>query len=375
MCASIMLSRRLHKLLKTVERRAVVRMFITGDNVHLNLSTNDLLTMLIPKVPKLSIPCLTNIIHATAYVQIHKPELMNAVIKKFEENIDEARIKDLERLTWALGIFAYERDTPIYNKIIESLRDPKRELELTLYPKTLPTILSHFSFANIFPIDLIKRVFDPEFLKRVYGNNAFRIGRDFFSLEMNIKIDLPEYDGPFLMPTLLEFLAKRYVLDKMNSSPKSTYSDKFTREVVHMCKFAVKAGTPISIEQVLPQYVKPDIILCFDEANNPVDPQPILSKTDQGYIKYVPDEGKHLKWIAVNLATQNQIIKGDNKVVGPLNCKMKQLQKIGYTTIMININDWHDLLTLEHKSEYIREKLCHVLDLEASKQQQIDSVS
>lgn len=79
---------------------------------------------------------------------------------------------------------------------------------ISRYPKTIPTTLTHFSFANIYPIDLIKKSFDPEFLNTVYGNNAYKIGWDYFSLENNLKIDLPEYDGPFLMPSILEYHAK-----------------------------------------------------------------------------------------------------------------------------------------------------------------------
>lgn len=98
----------------------------------------------------------------------------------------------------------------------------------------------------------------------------------------------------------------------------------------------MKANTPIAVEQVLPHYVKPDIILCFDDENNPVDPLPILSKTKGGFIKYIPDEAKHLKWLALLLATQNQIIKGTDKYVGPLNTKFRQLEKIGYAPIIVS---------------------------------------
>lgn len=59
-------------------------------------------------------------------------QIKSITFYRFEKNICEARIKDLERLSWVLGIFNYDPDTPIYHKILESLRDPIRETEMAL---------------------------------------------------------------------------------------------------------------------------------------------------------------------------------------------------------------------------------------------------
>lgn len=69
-------------------------------------------------------------------------------------------------------------------------------------------MVMHLSNVGIFPVDLIKTIFDQAFLDRAYKNNVFKIGWDHLALESNIRTELPDYEGPFLSDNVRRFLAK-----------------------------------------------------------------------------------------------------------------------------------------------------------------------
>lgn len=76
----------------------------------------------------------------------------------------------------------------------------------------------HLSYADIYPHDLIAKVLSPEFLKEVFNNNAFKIGRECMVVDMGLKIEVPEYKGPFLPDRVINYLSK-----VINSCNKKNY--------------------------------------------------------------------------------------------------------------------------------------------------------
>jgi len=134
-------------------------------------------------------------------------------------------------------------------------------------------------------------------------------------------------------------------------------ADRLILEVAHMCKLVLGSSTAIHIDHILPHFLKPDIIICLDENNTPVEPEPILSKIPVGTLKPAPTEPDNLKWIAVVLATRNQMITDSNEYVGPIMTKVRQLRKFGYDPIVVPFNHWINLQTLEAKQNYLRKTL------------------
>lgn len=132
---------------------------------------SELLTRLVPEVDRLSILCCVHIALAGTNTQLFHPEILNKIAKKFVQDISATRLKDLERLTFALTMFNFSpKTTPdIFDTVLAELRNPVRENEFSMYPRCLPSCVHYLGLQQIYPHDLINKVLDPEFLKNTYG--------------------------------------------------------------------------------------------------------------------------------------------------------------------------------------------------------------
>ena len=90
------------------------------------------------------------------------------------------------------------------------------------------------------------------------------------------------------------------------------------------------------LQRILPHFTQTDVILCLDENNNAIPPEPILNKINT-HIKRVPEEFKNQKWIAMILATETLLIRGTNEFSGNLSAKIRHLEKVGYVPVVVSI--------------------------------------
>lgn len=63
-------------------------------------------------------------------------------------------------------------------------------------------------------MDLIRYVMAPEFVTKTCHGNYHSLSREYLVLDYSLRIEVPEYDGPFLKPTLRSFLEKVSFLEK-----------------------------------------------------------------------------------------------------------------------------------------------------------------
>jgi len=54
----------------------------------------------------------------------------------------------------------------------------------------------------------------PEFVTKTCQGNYHFLSREYLVLDYSLRIEVPEYDGPFLKPTLRSFLEKVSFLEK-----------------------------------------------------------------------------------------------------------------------------------------------------------------
>lgn len=93
----------------------------------------------------------------------------------------------------------------------------------------------------------------------------------------------------------------------------------------------------IIIDQPLPQYIIPDVILCLNEQNQLVPVKDHLSKYEKKEIKWMRKEDlNNNKLIALIMGHHGVLINGTNLPIGHLASKMRQLVKIGYKPIMVS---------------------------------------
>ncbi|CAD6237462.1 GSCOCG00002324001-RA-CDS [Cotesia congregata] len=313
-----------------------------------------------PRIPTVSTATLVHTAHAAATVLAYEKEVIDEVLERFLPCIPMARLKDLERMLFSLAIFKYPKESLQYKLIIEELRNPRRTSELKKFPKCLTTSLMHLSYAEIYPLDLIAKVLSPEFLKEAFNNNAFRIGRECMVVDMGLKVEVPEYTGPFLPERVINYLSKRYSsseIDVGDPTGRIPSFQRFTLEFVQLLKEVVDSKE-IIVLQLLPHLQRSEVLMCIDKENKIVPAAPHFQKIDFSSIKYAPKEPADCRWLAFILASHNHLFRGTAEPCGSLEAKIRQLKKIGYYPIVVPHASWYQSVkTLKEKKQYLKELL------------------
>lgn len=76
------------------------------------------------------------------------------------------------------------------------------------YPQVVSRIFGFLSYVNVYPTDLIQRIMTPMFVHNTCSGNYRYIPREYCVLDYSLRVDMPEYDGPFLKPEMRNFIAK-----------------------------------------------------------------------------------------------------------------------------------------------------------------------
>ncbi|XP_011297761.1 uncharacterized protein [Fopius arisanus] len=307
------------------------------------------------RIDDISTASLVHAAHTGATSLVFEKEAMDAIMNKLvEKGLSDARLKDIERLLFCLMIFNYPKEFPLYELALKELRNPVRTTERQKFAVTYACSLMYLSHVNIYPLDIIGRIMNHEYIKQIYKNNAFKVGREYLTLESGLKIEVPEYKGPFLPERIYNFLARRYASDvvwREDPSDRVQTYHKFLFEVVHYLKEMVGEKN-LFIDQVLPQFQRADLIFCVDNDNNFIPSEPMLKKCPTFQVKFAPETAS-LRWFVVVLATHNHLFRGTAELSGSVETKLRQLTRIGYTPITIVLPTWTKLKEAE-RSDYLR---------------------
>ncbi|XP_015123058.1 uncharacterized protein LOC107045330 [Diachasma alloeum] len=311
------------------------------------------------RINTISTACLVHTAHTGSATLVYEKEVMDLIMNELvKRGLSDARLKDIERILFSLMIFNYPKDFPLYEMAVEELRNPVRTTERKKFAITYACSLMYLSLADIYPLDIINSIMNPEYLKEVYRNNAFKIGREYLTLECGLKLEVPEYEGPFLPERIYNYLAKRYasgVVWRDDPLTQTQTYHKFLFEVVHYLK-AIVGENNYFIDQVLPQYQRGDIILCMDSQNNFISPEEMLLKCPQFRLKFTPERTKNYKWFAVVLASHNHMFRESTLLSGTSNAKLRHLTRAGYTPITIMLSTWTKFKEAE-RQEFLRDVL------------------
>jgi len=83
------------------------------------------------------------------------------------------------------------------------------------YPHVAARILGYLARRSIYPTDLIQRVMRSEFINKFSCNNYRSLSVEYCVLDYSLRLEVPEYQGPFLKPTICSFLEN--VCQKINN--------------------------------------------------------------------------------------------------------------------------------------------------------------
>ncbi|KAL6438043.1 hypothetical protein ACFW04_004361 [Cataglyphis niger] len=319
----------------------------------------ELLKAVMPHEPRFTLMSLTHIAHAFGKVALYDEEFIDRIIRRFNSEIKTARLKDFERFIWVLANLNFDPSNSIYQNVIEELRaswDTRRAREISKYPKEASRILGYLAVLSIYPTDLIGRVMAREHLDKICNGNYTRLTREYCVLDYSLRLEVSDYNGPFLKPSICQFLEKKYFEEfSRTGSAESSRGNLLCTGVLQTCQELFNTTSNISIVRPLPHYAPSDIVFCLDEQNQLVPSEEFLSQFQSSEIMRVDKEtSKNVRWIALVMASHGLLIRNNNLPTGMLAAKLKQLSIIGYTPIMISYISWNKCASPQERCDYIK---------------------
>lgn len=135
-----------------------------------------LMDKLVPNINRVSQLCCTHIALLGTNIHLYHEGTMNEIVQRFINEIESSRLKDLERLAFALSLYNYEHkmEPSIYKLIAKELCGSERAQEIQQHPRCLPCCLHYLSLQKIYLNEEISKVLDESFIRTVYGMSSYK---------------------------------------------------------------------------------------------------------------------------------------------------------------------------------------------------------
>lgn len=250
---------------------------------HLQLSDklNELQTKLVPEIDRLSILACVHIALAGTNIQQFHPEILTKISERFVKSISSTRLKDLERLIFALTLFKFNPKTVpnIFETVFNEIKKPERQEEIKKYPRCFACLIHYLGLEELYSYELLNKVLDPKFIVTAYGKyfeykfdslnynykcclvgfNKQKIGREILFLNSSIDIDCPDYAGHRLTPKLQESLTRWGAdwIPKKNQKFRLTAADALMLAMIDAVEVVHGKNDFIHIDYILPHFPKP----------------------------------------------------------------------------------------------------------------------
>lgn len=221
------------------------------------------------QIPRLSgFSCLHLAILGT-HTQICHQKCIERIIDRFNSDIKSLRLKDFERIAFVLGLYDFESESRLEEKLCQNILDEvkNRVDDIVKYPKCLPLCLHFLTMKGYHDAEMINVVLNKPFLELSYGQNI-NYEREIFSLDSYAQINLKDtYKGNLLSDKSRKCMGKMLSQFIPNRSGKFKLSatDKILLELKETSEEMFKHSY---IMQALPHFDRPGIYNPFDCQNN-----------------------------------------------------------------------------------------------------------
>lgn len=126
---------------------------------------------LVPKVENYNLLGCLHISLLGTNLQYFNQDLIEKIVKRFNQDIKEIRLKDIERISFVLGLFDFKTESGIerelLGKIIVELK--LRIDEILNHPRCFPSTAHYLSLCGIHDEEIIKSILKEDFIKFAYG--------------------------------------------------------------------------------------------------------------------------------------------------------------------------------------------------------------
>ncbi|XP_049865600.1 FAST kinase domain-containing protein 5, mitochondrial [Pectinophora gossypiella] len=315
-----------------------------------------LLDTLQHEVHRLSVMCIVHLaLVGTSTLTLHE-DCLTKIAHTMINLLPSARLKDLERLVLTYGTLNFkppEKDNLcFFEKIIDELQSPNRQEEVTKYGRSFACCLGFLGLLGIYPLDLMKKVLNPEFLLHTYGKHCFSYGREVLTIHNTSLIFHPDTEINRLSDKVATILAKKYTDYVPDENYKKQYNvtEKMFLDVYNVLKEDRGGSEYIKGDHILTHHQRGDIILCNSHSGTPLPVNEKIRDKDFGLIRTPPDDNR---WIVLVIAGRNTVIQGSGTPSGHVLSKIRELNALGFYSTVVPWSAYIQLQTKEEKTTYL----------------------
>ncbi|KAK7082600.1 hypothetical protein SK128_025523 [Halocaridina rubra] len=303
-------------------------------------SLEGLLDSLLPHIPRLNHMCLLQVALLGNNLLVFHQGAVNAIALRFYKELKFLRLKDLERMTFALMLYSYVPPScpDFFVKIAEELRQPERISEINLYPKCFVSCIVYLVTMGLYPPDLISAALQPSMLALLKKNiNYADMAREVNELDWAVEIEGPPgYPGYRLDPATRIMLTKKYLAKIPSKSARDlTHQEKLILGVQEKLGSLLGGLDFVTITNILPHVQTPDLVFCTSSEGEPIELPCEFLDMDPSSLKYPLNMGRDVRWNAVIIGGRNSFIRNTSFLQGNVQMKKRQLSLLGYNVSVI----------------------------------------
>lgn len=327
-----------------------VRRFSTTDQLA---ELKELQAKLVPFADKASLIALTHIIQLGAKQRIFNTQLIDVIIRRFLQNLDKLRIKDVERALLAISTFNHKANN---NAIEKQFCDKVQEYLLmsldTKFSASLIRCISYLVVLGIADARLIDWALSTEVHAHVYGEAISSDEHALLLIDSYAKINLAHtYAGNKLPEDLCAKLMPK-VCETEVAGQKSELADSISN--------VLKAnGVYCILTRPIPHVPFPEIFLVYNKNTHRAIGH-LEANTDGTILNAssLHQNKSNLEAIAILPCLQRQLVFNTNRYNGQFQFKLDQLKLLGFKPIVIKKTIWNTYKTAEAKRRYLALELC-----------------
>lgn len=327
-----------------------VRRFSTTDQLA---ELKELQTKLVSFADKSSLISLTHIIQLGAKQRVFNTQLIDVIIRRFLQNLDKLRIKDVERALLAISTFNHKLNK---NAIEKQFCDKAQEYLLmsldTKFSVSLIRCISYLVILGSADARLIDWALSPEVHEHVYGETISSDEHALLLIDSYAKVNLAHtYAGNKLPENLcieLMFKVCKTEVAGQKSELANDISDILTNNGVHCI-----------LTRPIPHVPFPDIFLVYNKKTHRAIGH--LEANADGTIlnaSSLHQNKSHMEAIAIVPCLQRQLIFNTNRYNGQFQFRLDQLKLLGFKTIVIKKTIWNSYGSPEAKRRFLALELC-----------------
>ncbi|ODN02422.1 FAST kinase domain-containing protein 5, partial [Orchesella cincta] len=307
----------------------------------------------IPEIPKLSIAACTHLALSGTNSLSPNQELIQRVVDRLEENMEEARLKELERISLAMTMYNADCDK-LCNMIADELQKPERADEIRKYGRCLPAILHFLSIRNILHSDLISMCLSKEFRDTYYGRGKEIFQREILCLDVVADLEIPTYNGNRLGEKSFNLIMKKNMMRlKSPTSIKVSLYQKCVFGVTDTVQLVMRDKSLCHSCGILPHHHTVAIVVCTNSEGHFVKVPQHLTEIEAYKIKKISKNDTNLTYHAIVIMGRNSYLFKSRELTGQSQLQIRQTQKLGYRTHMVHYQDWDSLRDEEQRKSYI----------------------